>query len=58
MRKLAMQIMREHDGYVDALEDAISRWRAAKEETEKKAALFAVGEIGREIHRMNLALGL
>lgn len=58
MRKFTKQIMSKHDGYVDALEDAIKRWRSAKEEDEKKKALFAVGEIGREIHRMNHVLGL
>lgn len=58
MRKTAKRLLQEHDSYIDALKAAIDRWERADIEAEKVDYMLAIGEIGREIHRMNNRLDI
>ena len=58
MRKLAKQLISKNPSYIEALEEAIKKWRDAPTVEGKGEAMFAIGEIGRQIHNMNKRLEL
>lgn len=58
MRKTAKRLLQEHDSYIDAMKAAIGLWERAGNEAEKVDYMIAIGEIGREIHRMNARLNI
>ena len=58
MRKTAKRLIQEHDSYIDALKAAIDLWEHASNEAEKVDYMLSIGEIGREIHRINNSLDI
>jgi len=58
MNKFSKKILNKHDSYIDALKDAITKWETCESTREKRDYIISIGEIGREIARMNKALNI
>jgi len=58
MKKLAKELLKNNDSYIDALQKAIDGWKEAKSISEKRDYMLAIGEIGNEIHRQNKSLDI
>jgi len=58
MKKLAKELLKNNDSYIDALQEAIDNWKKASSIKEKRDYMLAIGEIGNEIHRQNKSLDI
>jgi len=58
MRETAKKLLKQHDSYIFALEDAVQLWRNAENLTKKAEYMLVIGEIGNGIYRMNKYLDL
>lgn len=58
MRKLATELLKKNDCYIDALQEAIDNWKKASSTKGKRDYMLAIGEIGNEIHRQNKSLDI
>lgn len=54
--KLSKELLKKHDSYIDALQEAITEWKNASNMESKKQYIIAIGEIGNEIHKQNKAI--
>ena len=56
MKKNTIEILKKHDSYIDALQEAITEWKKASTIETKKDYIIAIGEIGNELHNRNKAI--
>jgi hypothetical protein len=56
MKKLAAELVKKHGGYIEALREAIEMWDKATDLKEKRKYILVIGEIGKDIHRLNMTL--
>lgn len=53
MKKNTMELLKKHNSYIDALQEAITEWKNALNMEDKKNYIIMIGEIGNEIHKTN-----
>ncbi len=56
MNDLTKEIINRNDSYIDALDEAIRKFRGETALDVKQKYLVSIGEIGKEVHRINKRL--